>query len=162
MHSLGLFCQHLLQNTSTLSFPIMKQTWQSTCFLLCQCFGIQTQCAWHPRMKYNSRTFCTFCSKILAFQHWCLGLLKRAIWKQTKVIFPPSLEFFQSVKEFIFRVFHQLILAVRKVWINLRIKAGLDDILNEMNFEFGNFSGCLFHSCFYITSLLTTSVSIIH
>lgn len=78
---LWLFCQNSLQNASTLRIPMTKETWQGTCFLLFLYFVIQTRCAWHPRIKYNSRTFCTFCSKILAFQQWFLELLKRTIWK---------------------------------------------------------------------------------
>lgn len=50
-------------------FPNYKATWQGTRFLLLQCFVIQTQCVWHPRMKYNSGTFGAFCSKGLTLTY---------------------------------------------------------------------------------------------
>ena len=134
-----LFCQKFLQNISTLSFPITKETWQGTCFLLFQCFVIQTQCAWHPKIKYISRTFCTFCSQLLAF----LGLLKRTFRNKQKSFFSPF-EFLKSVKELLF-------ISLGDTWsdkiqIKFRLKArlDLDDIFKEMNFEFGKFSLFLF------------------
>lgn len=54
--------------------------------------------------------------KFLAFQHWCLGLLKKNNHLETnKSHFPPFLEFLHSIKEFVFHLFYLLILEVIKV-----------------------------------------------